>query len=149
MVMPGNITSVAFDLEASLPKSVLDKCWRQAHRVRIVEDAAQQVPGSERRLLIGVVHHEVVYETSPPGESASKARRAKTSMSPPPTAPQTYDIEPRLFGRPLRGDGVASQVRDPIGQSGPPRISLGRLDGLWKIENGRFQLRVCAQNASV
>ena len=48
-----------------------------------------------------------------------------------------------MSGRPLRGDGVASQMRDAIGQPGLPRISLGRLHGLGKIENGRFELRVC------
>ena len=46
-------------------------------------------------------------------------------------------------GRPVRGDGVACQMRDAVGQSGLPRISLGRLHGLGKIENGRLELWVC------
>ena len=67
MVIPGNMTSVALDLEARLAKSGLDKGRREADRVRIVEDALQQIPGGEWRLSMRIVHHEVVDEDEPAG----------------------------------------------------------------------------------
>ena len=55
------------DLEASVPKRVLDEGRGQARRVRIVENASQQIPGGERRLRVRAVHHEIVDENEPAG----------------------------------------------------------------------------------
>jgi len=60
------------DMQPNLAQRTLDIARREADGVRIVEDAAEKVPGSKWRTLVGVVDHKIVYENEPARRQGSE-----------------------------------------------------------------------------
>src|SRR6516164_6686509 len=132
------------DIEPSIVENTFDVERSEADSVWIIEDAAQEVPGRKRRPFMVVVDHKVMNQH----QSARRERIHDASCQngyviPPDSTPQIRHKNYIVSGWPIGCDCTSSQMCDSSGEASLFSISSGRVDGLWKVEDGGGKFGIC------
>jgi hypothetical protein len=131
-------------VEPSLAENILNVRWSETNSFRVVDDTAEQVPSCKRGALMGVVDHKVMNQDQSAGrERIHRALGQDANVIVSDGAPEIRHQNYIMSDRPIGGDSVSTEVRDPPSKAGLLSTSSGSVNCLREVENCRGKLRIC------